>query len=67
MSHRKNRMILTPEICHAAGKDVANRRMRSEGRTTWNVDDYNAACKEINRLFDIMDEQQKLQQVDHAR
>ena len=61
MSHTKNRPILTPEICRAAGNDVANARMRSEGRTSWNEDDYNAACRECNRLWDIMEGRDKPQ------
>ena len=41
---------LTIEIAHAAGEDAANRRMRKEGRTTWNEDDLGVAADVSNRL-----------------
>lgn len=39
------------ELARAAGQDAANRRMRSEGRTAWNVEDYNLATETMDRLF----------------
>lgn len=41
---------LTREIAYAAGRDVANRRMRAAGRNAWGEGDYNAACAEFERL-----------------
>lgn len=32
-------------IARAAGADAANKRMRSEGRTSWDEADYVLACK----------------------
>lgn len=45
------RPIMTCAIAMVAGRDVADRRMRSEGRTVWNEDDYDAACDEVERLW----------------
>ncbi len=47
--------VLTYDIAYAAGKDAANRRMRKGNRTKWDVDDYNEAAKECNRLLDIIE------------
>lgn len=52
MSASRNRTTLTPEIARAAGLDAGNRSMRAAGRTTWSVEDYNAAAAETGRLFD---------------
>lgn len=41
---------LTRELIHAAATDAGNRSMRSNGRTVWTVDDYNAAVREYDRL-----------------
>ncbi len=46
---------LTPEICRAAGQDAANTNMRKGGRSAWNEEDHGIACRECNRLWDIMD------------
>ena len=45
-----NRPELTFDIIHAIAWDAANRSMREAGRNIWNVDDYNAAVEEFNRL-----------------
>jgi hypothetical protein len=37
-------------LARAAATDAANRRIRSEGRTVWNEEDYNFACQELERL-----------------
>ena len=42
---------MTPEIAHAAAWDAGNRSMKDHGRHNWNVDDYNAACDEYDRLY----------------
>ena len=42
---------LTVELAWAAAKDLANRLMRDAGRTSWTVEDYNAACAELERLL----------------
>lgn len=41
---------LTYKLAMAAARDVADRRMRSQGRKKWNRDDYNAMCAEFERL-----------------
>lgn len=46
-------MKITYKIAMAAARDAANRRMRSQGRTAWNEEDYLFACSEFNRLFCI--------------
>ncbi len=43
--------ILTHDLAWAAAQDAANRSMRAGNRTVWNVDDYNAAVREYNRLW----------------
>lgn len=35
------------------GRVAGNRNMREHGRTRWNVDDWNAAAAEIQRLMDF--------------
>jgi hypothetical protein len=35
----------------AAGRDAGNRSMRAAGRTSWNDDDWNAACDVTQRLL----------------
>lgn len=44
-------IVMTKEIAHAASQDAANRSMRKAGRKSWNVDDYNVAVDEYNRLW----------------
>ncbi len=46
-------MPVTPKMIHAIGWDVANRRAATAGRTIWNRADYNAACRETNRLMKL--------------
>lgn len=38
-------------LAHAAGADAANRRMRAEGRTVWNEEDYEECVRTIDRLW----------------
>jgi hypothetical protein len=37
----------------AAAQDEACRKMRREGRQTWNQDDYNLAARTFNRIFPL--------------
>jgi hypothetical protein len=46
-------VTMTCEIARAAGRDLANRLMRRAGRKSWNEDDYNAAGRELDRLWPI--------------
>jgi hypothetical protein len=46
-------ITMTRQLAHAAATDHANRRMRAGGRTAWDVDDYNAAVAEFNRLWPL--------------
>ena len=41
---------MTYELAMAAGQHTGNCSMRQAGRTCWNRDDWNAACREFNRL-----------------
>lgn len=41
-------------IINARGRDVGNEAMRAGGRTVWSRADYNAACREANRLFKLV-------------
>lgn len=42
---------ITYNIAHAAGADAATARMRGEGRTKWNTEDYQLAVDTFNRLY----------------
>ena len=44
------RIVLDYKLIHAAGWDAGNRSMQANGRTSWNEDDWNAACAEFARL-----------------
>lgn len=37
-------------ICMDAARDKGNRNMRKNGRTQWNIDDWDAAAKELDRV-----------------
>lgn len=50
-----SRIKLDRALASAAGRDAGNRSMRAAGRKHWNEDDYNAAARECNRLFDIIE------------
>jgi hypothetical protein len=39
------------DIARAAGHDAGNRSMKAAGRTSWSVDDFNAAAAEMNRIL----------------
>ena len=47
--------ISPSDIASAAGRDVANSRMRSAGRKAWNRNDYNAAAAEYGRIIDQLE------------
>lgn len=49
------RLVLTREMASAAGMDAGNCAMRQRGAKVWNEQDYAAACRECNRLMDIID------------
>jgi hypothetical protein len=40
------------DVAYAAAMDAANRRMRAEGRTTWNQEDYAAAVAAYNTIIE---------------
>lgn len=42
---------MTYHLAMAAGWDAGNRHMRTNGRASWNQDDWNVACEEFNRLW----------------
>lgn len=42
---------MTYKLAMAAGQDEGNRHMKAAGRSTWNEEDYNAACEEFERLW----------------
>jgi len=44
-------MTLTRQIAIAAGHDAATARMRKAGRKTWNIADYNHACRVTRKLL----------------
>jgi hypothetical protein len=55
MANSLKRYIAPTEIANAAGRDAANRRMRAEGRTSWNEADYNVACAEYSRVLESLE------------
>ncbi len=42
-------MMMTYWIAHSIGMDAANQRMRDQGRTSWNEEDYNLAAEVLNK------------------
>lgn len=44
---------LDPQIIMAVSLDAGNRNAKKHGRSKWNVDDYNTAVDESNRLWKI--------------
>jgi hypothetical protein len=48
-------MNITYSLAMAAGRDAADRQMRSAGRTCWNLSDRNLAAKIANNLLDKME------------
>ena len=42
---------MTEDIARRAATDAANRSMRAAGRTRWGREDYDVACRELNRLW----------------
>lgn len=47
----KSQRVWTQQLANAAATDAANRQMRASGRTIWNEEDYNLACRVFERLF----------------
>ena len=43
-------MITSHELAYACATDLANQRMRKDGRQKWSVEDYNAAVAEYHRV-----------------
>lgn len=43
------------QIIHSAGRDTATRQAKKSGRTAWNRADWNAACREMDRLALTLD------------
>lgn len=41
----------TYKLAMAAGWDAANRNAKKHGRTAWNEDDWNEACRVFERLY----------------
>lgn len=52
-------MKLSYQIIMAIGRDTADKRMKAEKRTEWNIEDWNHACSVTNSLFDILTKQRK--------
>ena len=46
-------MRMTYRIAHSLGTDAANRRMRQDGRTTWNEEDFNLAADMLRKHFPV--------------
>lgn len=46
-----NAMEMTESLARAAAQDAGNRSMRKAGRKAWNMDDWNAAWDEFDRLW----------------
>ena len=42
---------MTLDLARASATDAGNRSMRRHQRVKWNVEDYNAAVRELNRLW----------------
>jgi len=47
------KVTLTESLVRAAAQDKANARMRKQGRTTWNKEDYRTAVREFHRLLPL--------------
>ena len=45
-------ITMTYDLAMAAATDAANRRMRGEGRTRWNEEDWDEMCRVFYELFD---------------
>lgn len=41
---------ITRDMAFAAGQDTANRRMKSEGRTYWNLEDWKTATGVFEKM-----------------
>ena len=49
---------LTYDLAHAAGTDAGNRSMKKRNAVAWNVDDYNVAVAEMNRLLSVIESEE---------
>ena len=43
------------KVAWAAAWDAGNRHMADHGRSTWNGEDFDVACTELNRLWPSLD------------
>lgn len=57
---------LTRDIAYAAATDAGNRSMWAGGRRKWNVDDYNTAVDEFERLWPEAREMAREWEKDHV-
>jgi hypothetical protein len=55
-SNSAGRVVVDAAIARAAGRDAGNRAMRAAGRSTWNEDDWAAACETFDRLIALAGE-----------
>ena len=55
-------MSITHDLAVAAGTDAANRRMRAQGRTVWDEDDFSLAAETYARLMPATDAQTEAEQ-----
>jgi hypothetical protein len=44
---------ISETLARAAATDAGNRSMRGDGRKVWSMKDFNAACKEFERLWPV--------------
>lgn len=49
----KRLIVMTYDIAMAAAKDAGNCSMGAHGRVAWNADDWNAVCREFERLWPV--------------
>lgn len=50
MTRKLRGVELTYPIAMAASRDAGNRHMRANGRTAWNLDDWNVAAEKAEKL-----------------
>jgi len=48
---------MTYEIAMAVGQDAANQQMRKQGRSEWNLDDWNKAAETAQKLLKLVEAQ----------
>ena len=47
------KMKMTKDLARAAGYDVAQRNMRTNGRKKWNAEDYHLGAIEFEKLWPL--------------